>query len=96
MVSVTRLTPLEAIGGGLITERERKDLRRSAMPDMDLGGWQDIEDDAEYGVVGDRLRPPAVAAVIGFRCRVGLHSFRRHRCIRCRKLGRRYRAWPTS
>lgn len=92
VMSVVRLTPLEAIGGGLITERERKDLRKVSMPDMDLGGWQDMEDGAD----GDRWHLPAECNTIGLRCRFGLHTFKRHRCARCRKLSQHYRRWPVS
>jgi hypothetical protein len=90
VLSVRKITPVEAIGTDLITEAERKGLRKSPLADLQVGIHQDIEDFKLTKELSRRLTP-AQTNCIGMLCRVGLHRYQAGRCFRCRRLGLWYR-----
>jgi hypothetical protein len=90
VLSVRKLTPVEAIGTDLITEAERKGLRKSPLADLQVGIHQDIEDFKLTKDLNRRWTPPQTQC-IGMLCWAGLHHYRAGRCVRCRHLGLWYR-----
>jgi hypothetical protein len=85
------LTPTQSVWRGFITAAENETLGTHPLTDLDFGMRLDLA----AGLDGDRFGAGRQTAMMGWRCRVGLHRYSSGCCLRCAHLGHHFRSWAT-